>query len=281
METHKFRNIADFLAYKDVVLPSRYSVEKLMGAEHKSDSRWHLIGFCRPCEKASRFLVDWQYSDRTIPNFRERLVCEHCGLNNRQRFIASYLADHLKRDSAIVDIYAYEQVTKFYRYLTTNFHEVNVIGSEYLGFDRKGGEIIKGIRHEDAAELSFSDQCLDIIISNDVFEHVPRIRKALAEACRVLKPKGKLLFAIPFYYNSEETKQRARINNGKLEFLMPEQYHGNPVSKKGSLVFYDFGWDILEDCRAAGFKDAYLLSYYSLFYGHIGGLQMIFVAEKE
>jgi len=72
-----------------------------------------------------------------------------------------------------------------------------------------------------------------------------------------------------------------RDHNGELECLLPEQYHGNPVSEKGSLVFYDFGWDILESCKAAGFNDAYLLSYYSLFYGHIGGgLQMMFVAEK-
>ncbi|MGD0281184.1 MAG: class I SAM-dependent methyltransferase [Dissulfurispiraceae bacterium] len=280
MEINKFQTLADFSAYLTAVLPRRYSVEMLMGAEHKHDSSWNLIGFCRPCEKASRFLVDWQYSDKTIPNFRERCVCEHCGLNNRQRFMLSYLADCLKHDSNVSDIFAYEQVTAFYRFLTTKLQDINVVGSEYLGFDKIGGDVFDGIRHEDAVDLSFVDHSFDFIVSNDVFEHVPDILKAFAEAFRVLKPQGKLLFTIPFYYNSEVTQQRAKFNTGKLECLLPEQYHGNPVSEKGSLVFYDFGWDILETCKAAGFNDAYLLSYYSLFYGHIGGLQMMFVAEK-
>src|SRR5208283_2558488 len=98
-----------------------------MGAEHKVDSSWNLIGFCRPCEKASRFLVDWQYSDNIIPNFRERCVCEYCGLNNRQRFMVSYLVDCVKKDSNISDIYIYEQVTEFYHFLKVNLQDVNVL----------------------------------------------------------------------------------------------------------------------------------------------------------
>ena len=75
--------------------------------------------------------------------------------------------------------------------------------------------------------------------------------------------------------------QRAAVRDGEIVELLPPQYHENPVDPKGSLVFYDHGWDILERCRRAGFADAYLLGYWSLLYGYLGhGLQLIFVAER-
>jgi hypothetical protein len=47
-------------------------------------------------------------------------------------------------------------------------------------------------------------------------------------------------------------------------------FHDNPICAEGSLVFFDYGWDLLEHCCAAGFQDAYMLAYYSAIYGHIG-----------
>jgi SAM-dependent methyltransferase len=122
---------------------------------------------------------------------------------------------------------------------------------------------------------------IDIIVSNDVYEHVPDIRKALEEAYRVLKKSGKLMFSVPFHAAQDSTSQRALLEKGEITHLLPERYHGNPVSSKGSLVFYDFGWDLLELFRSIGFRDVYMLSYYSMLYGYIGeGLQFMFVAEK-
>ncbi len=69
--------------------------------------------------------------------------------------------------------------------------------------------------------------------------------------------------------------------DGKLTHLLPEEYHRNPVSEEGSLVFYDYGWDFLDFFREAGFSDAYMQPYYSLWQAHLGiGLQSIFIAEK-
>jgi hypothetical protein len=47
-------------------------------------------------------------------------------------------------------------------------------------------------------------------------------------------------------------------------------------------VFYEHGWDILEQCHRAGFANAYALGYWSLLYGHLGGgLQLMFVTEAS
>ena len=42
-------------------------------------------GYCWPCRAPSQFLYDLQYSNGRDVNWRERLVCTRCGLNNRLR----------------------------------------------------------------------------------------------------------------------------------------------------------------------------------------------------
>jgi SAM-dependent methyltransferase len=48
-----------------------------------------------------------------------------------------------------------------------------------------------------AEQLSFSDQSFDIIIMQDVWEHVPDLEKALSEVCRVIAPNGCLYISTP------------------------------------------------------------------------------------
>jgi hypothetical protein len=65
-----------------------------------------------------------------------------------------------------------------------------------------------------------------------------------------------------------------------VKHLLPEAYHGNPVSADGSLVFTDFGWDILEQMNVAGFSDVSVDVYVSAEFGHFGGGQLVFNASK-
>ena len=112
-----------------------------------------------------------------------------------------------------------------------------------------------------------------------MFEHIPDIDRCLAECARVLRPGGRLYFSIPFFDRAESV-QRAIVRDGEIVELLPPEYHVNPIDPRGSLVFYDYGWDILERCRQAGFVDAFALGYWSLLYGYLGqGLQLMFVAE--
>lgn len=282
-EPLRFRDITNFQKYYNSVADKRLSVEKHLSDKYKNKPGWLFEGYCQCCEKNALFLADWQYSDGTAPNYRERLFCNHCGLNSRQRFILHYAKNILKGRNEISKIFCYEQTTDFYRHLTKRMNNADVTGSEYLGGDKTSGEIINGIRCEDALGLSFKNESFDIIISNDVYEHVPAVSTALHEAYRCLKKDGKLIFSLPFYMHDKVSRQRAFIDDsGRTVHLLPEQYHANPVSRKGSLVYYDFGWDILNFCKEAGFKDAYIVAYYSMMYGHIGnGAQFIFCAEKK
>jgi len=225
-------------------------------------------GFCIPCNKNSSFIIDMRsggkyINEKWIPNWRERLECEQCHMNNRQRLIAALIKQELDL-SEDKNIYLMEQVTPIYAWAMSTFQQHNITGSEYLGHEYEGGAEINGIRHEDVENLSFSDNSLDLIISNDVFEHIPNIETALAECSRVLKNDGMMLATIPFHSANEQSITRASIVNGELTHILPAMYHGNPVSSDGSLVFTDFGWDILNTVKLAGFSEVSMEIYTSI-----------------
>jgi SAM-dependent methyltransferase len=240
-------------------------------------------GFCQPCGKKVSFLVDMQYSvdvGRRIPNWRERLVCPFCQLNNRQRSIAALTTQHIKENGG-ANVYFMEQVTPIYRWAVDTFPKHKIIGSEYLGHGYASGEVIKGIRHEDAENLSFANEDINLIVSNDVFEHVLDPQKSFAECARVLKPGGVLLATIPFNREYDISVTRANFVNGELIHLLPAVYHGNPMSADGSLVFTDFGWDMLNIIKSSGFTDVHIGVYASKKYGYfLGGGNIIFFAIK-
>ena len=260
----------------------RQALEAMLCEKLRGRDTWVLPGFCQLCRTAVEFLGDWQASDGDTINFREHLVCPSCQLNNRQRFMGRLLESVIvSRGARSASAYLFEQVTPFFSWGTSSLAVAEIVGSEYLGPDVAGGTVIEGVRHEDALALSFDDASFDVIVSNDVFEHVPDVDRSLSECARVLRPDGVLLFSIPFHETSDHTVQRARMKDGRMEELLPPEYHANPISPEGSLVFYDHGWDILDRCSAAGFPRTYLVGYWSLLYGYLGGgLQLVFVAER-
>jgi SAM-dependent methyltransferase len=112
-------------------------------------------------------------------------------------------------------------------------------------------------------------------------EHIPDPWQALRECARVLKPGGTLLATLPFHADKDCTVVRARLAGNAIEHLLPPQYHGNPVSSEGSLVFHDFGWDLLDQARAAGFSEAACEVYWDDAFGHPGGGLQVFRFGKS
>jgi len=243
-------------------------------------------GFCDPCNQTVYFLVDKlsgarQEGDHWIPNWRERLVCPVCHMINRQRLIATLVSQELHGiDSSGAMVYFMEQVTPIYHWAKQVFPGCQIIGSEYLGYAYSSGAVVRGLRHEDVMALSFKDSSVDLIVSNDVFEHVPNPARAFSECARVLRPGGVMLATIPFHSNTVVSVTRATLSGDDLTNILPPVFHGNPVSADGSIVFTDFGWDILDDIREAGFSDARIEVYASAEHGYLGGGQIVFVATK-
>ena len=252
--------------------------------ENATTESFTVDGFCAPCNKSVPFLVDMLFGGQQIgchwvPNWRERLVCPICRMFNRQRLIATLVKQQIENYSDM-KVYFMEQTTPIYQWAVAAFPQHQIIGSEYLGAQYRSGQPVKGIRHEDVMNLSFYDLSIDLIVSNDVFEHVPDPGKAFAECARVLRSGGELIATIPFHSGCDSSVVRAKLASDGLNHLLPPTFHQNPISKEGSLVFTDFGWDILEMLHKAGFDDNYLEVYASARNGHIGGGQLVFRATK-
>lgn len=239
---------------------------------------------CLCCNQEVQMVIDSKWggsfeNGKLNPNWRERIECPQCHMNNRQRLMATLVKQFLS-DRKKSKVYFMEQVTPIFMWSVSQFPKHSITGSEYLGYNYKGGTIINGIRHEDVTRLSFKANSLDLIVSNDVFEHVPDPMKAFKECVRVLKDGGVMLATIPFHSLEDKTVFRAQLTETGVKHLLPAQFHGNPVSSEGALVFNDFGWDILDMFKAAGFSDAKIEVYSSEKYGHLGGGQLVFFLSK-
>ncbi|MEJ5358211.1 MAG: rhamnan synthesis F family protein [Desulfobacterales bacterium] len=299
-EEARFRSRKEFEQYFQRVshaYEERLLAEKIMSNQALKSGTIECTGFCDGCQSKRTFHSDWSFSEFSLHHsaylfnaaaygkwygkvllFREQLICGDCKLNNRQRGVF-YAARRLGLDLTTLQIYVYEQTTAFYR----NLFRLNprIVGSEYLGPAYPKGTIVGGIRHEDAMDLSFADGSFDVLIANDVFEHVPDLDVSLHEAYRTLRRDGVLLFSIPLDLSRDHSQTRAVLRNGTVEHLHAPIYHGNPISEKGSLVFTDCGWDVIDRSRKAGFRDAFMFYYYSPPHALIGGgLQFLFVAVK-
>lgn len=245
--------------------------------------RMHLRRFCLCCNETTPMLVDleasWEDGDGgPVPNWRERVICGHCGMNNRQRLVAK-LVQQAAGAHAAPRIYLMEQVTPIFQWVR-RLPGAGVEGSEYLGYQYRGGERVAGVRHEDVMALSHGDASFDVIVSNDVLEHIPDPAAAFRECFRVLRPGGVVLATFPFHADWPATVVRARLAHGAVQHLHPPHYHGNPVSADGSLVFQDFGWDLLDVMRQAGFADAACEVYMNDAYGHLGAGLLVFRLRK-
>lgn len=247
--------------------------------------RHAFAGLCGACERYVDLQVDMLFGGcrdrdgRFVPNWRERLVCPNCRLNNRQRLVATLLVKRLGFSVGAKRVYVMERVTPFFQWLEDRRSRHDLLGSEYLGPRHESGTTIRGVRHEDIMHSSLETQSVDLIVSNDVFEHVPDPPRAFRECARMLKTGGEMLATIPFT-GLDKTTYRARLGEKGIDHLEPPQRHGNPISDTGSLVFAEFGWDCLDMLREAGFADAWIELYASVERGHLGGAQLVFVAAK-
>lgn len=232
-----------------------------------------LAGVCGACDAPARF--SFAPPAAGLPNWRESLVCPGCGLANRVRAAFDVLLGlPLPAQPAL---YLTERVTPAWRWLSARYADVT--GSEYLAGAAPGASV-HGVRHEDLTALSFADARFDAILSFDVLEHIADHRRALAECRRCLRPGGWLLFTVPFAAGAQAHRELARaLGDGLIEHFHAPEYHGDPVGQgRGVLCYRHFGWELLDELRAAGFSEAAALFYWSAERGYLGDTQCVFVA---
>ena len=177
---------------------------------------------CARCAASAIHLVmGWALRDR-VPDLAGRDVCEFSARGP--------LAEFLKRTAKTAAL------------------------SEYFA-DVEPGTYLDGVRCEDVQRLTYADASFDVVTHTEVLEHVPDDARAFAELHRVLRPGGTMLFTVPLY-GGYPTIERARLRGGAIEHFMEPAYHIDPLRGAGILAFRDYGLDIVERLRAAGFAEA-------------------------
>jgi hypothetical protein len=177
------------------------------------------------------------------------------GLNSRQRAMLDAILECLAARSIHdrdAKIYAHEAITHFALVMRGRFPKF--IGTEFARDEQQRRELFP-ILHGDICNSDFPDAAFDVIVSNDVMEHVPDIDAALRESARILKPGGHFLATFPFWFNRAQGERYASFVNSELVHHTEPMYHGNPMDPDGgSLVFEIPGWDIIDRAVQAGFR---------------------------
>ncbi len=115
------------------------------------------------------------------------------------------------------------------------------------------GEIVDGVRSEDLTRLTYADALFDLVITSETLEHVPDLAAGLREIRRILKPGGRHVFTVPQLPGVASTFARAVLDDqgSKIDRVTPISHPGGDV---GYPVFTEFGQDLPEILRAAGFE---------------------------
>lgn len=216
------------------------------------------------------------------PNYRESLIAN--GLLSRNRAVLVVLEqlygslEQLRQ----LDIYLVEALTGFALWLRRQLGEQRLLCSEFL---EEAEQSFTDIPHQDLCALTFADVSFDLVLCNELFEHVRHLELAFREIARVLRPGGRLVATCPLAFGQQQAIEKVRLNpsTGELELLSEQEFHGDPVRpRSGSLVYRIPGWELLEQLRAAGFADARMHHITSWKHGVLGSdLPGVLVIEAE
>lgn len=119
------------------------------------------------------------------------------------------------------------------------------VSSHYLP-GQPWGTVRDGVRSEDLEALTFEPESFDLVVTQDVFEHVLRPERAFAEIARVLVPGGAHVFSVPLFRHPATVVRAVPGPDGSVEHLLPPDYHKNPVDPGGALVVREWTADIAD-----------------------------------
>jgi len=193
-------------------------------------------GHCSTCDRDTRFVAYQTW-------FRDFFVCSHCGSVPRERALMLVIERWFPKWREAVIHESSPAARGASAKLTRECP--NYIGSQFFP-EQSDKQIVSGVRNENLERLTFGDSSVDLHITQDVFEHIFDPEQAFREIARTLRPGGMHIFTVPLVNKDKPSRVRAKIVNGGIHHLLPEQYHGNPVGDGRALVTVDWGYDICE-----------------------------------
>lgn len=206
----------------------------MMPAEKVAIAEW--AGFCPICKKETTFRA-------ANPWFRDHLKCLSCegGSIPRERAMMAAIEEvcpdwpqrrvHESSPGGTgVSLRLFRECPGF-------------VATQYLPALAPGQYNQVGFRNEDLERQTFPDCSFDLVVTQDVFEHLFDPAAATAEIFRTLKPGGYHVFTTPIYRGLKQTECRATRRGDAVQHLAQPEYHDNPIYPGGSLVTFHYGAD--------------------------------------
>ena len=194
-------------------------------------------GSCTVCGRLTSFKVK-----KTNLHLRETFICQHCGSMARHRHLALVLSEtfgvSLPGEITGLKIYNAESAGPIHNILKQH---PGYTYSEFSQEKSSGSMASNGARYEDLQALSFADNSFDLVITQDVFEHIRKPMMAWQEVRRVLKLGGLHIFTIPCSKRIP-TIPRVEVSGEEDIFILPKVYHGEPSQDR--LLYNNFGNDL-------------------------------------
>jgi 2-polyprenyl-3-methyl-5-hydroxy-6-metoxy-1,4-benzoquinol methylase len=214
--------------------PRRYGSTKL---PQGTEPIFTFSGHCPICETDVSFVTESRW-------FRDNLLCDQCLSVPRERAVMHMIETTMPgwRGVAIHESPPSDRATsrklrhQAPGYVASQFDPKLARGTVHPTL---------GYRSEDLAAQTFADESFDIVVTQDVFEQVSDPAASIREIARTLRPGGVHIASVPLVRKWQPSFTRVRLTpDGKYEYLLPPDYHGNPVDPSGSLVVTDWGYDI-------------------------------------
>lgn len=225
-------------------------------------------GWCTVCARSTIFLIEDEW-------LRDNYRCVHCRSIPRFRHILHVLSV-LFPDYRKLSIHESSASGPVYEKLRLECS--GYVASQFWP-DVRPGAIREGFRCENLESMSFPDQSFDIVVTQDVMEHVLNPDLAFREISRTLKPGGAHIFTVP-WYPSRKTFVRASPSDSGCVYHAPKEFHGNPIDPEGSLVVTDWGRDLLDFIFQHGGLSTAVFLTKDRYLGLDGELLEVFVSHK-
>ena len=207
-------------------------------------------GFCHVCGERVTFV---SFEPVETPCKRNTFLCGGCGASARNRHVAQAILDRFPTDPQSASLREFGRRFDGTIWQAATYGAIadalraarGFTGTEFIE-NTPSGSIVNGIRCEDIQATSFGDASIDLVITEDVLEHVPDPAAAFAELRRVLKPGGFHIGTIPVNWGRPTSVARATIENGSIRHILPAEYHFDPTTgRESALAFTEYGRDVV------------------------------------
>lgn len=230
-----------------------------------SNRRLHARGFCHVCGRRTLFFTK---DAEQRGHVRESMFCLRCKSVSRKRHLAKLVLEtfapharslaEARSELRKLSIYSAVSGDQIYRALGEG--NENYVCSEFFPGVAEG-ETRGGVLCQNLERLTFADSRFDLVLTEDVLEHVRRPDDALREIRRVLKPGGYHLFTVPFHFD-RPTVARVDTTADEDRHLLPPAYHGDTLRDR-ILVYTDYGYDLFARLAGHGFETRLSVSMFS------------------